>query len=85
MSVCRKELVMKAFHKLDRDGSGAITAEDLKGVLNPKKHKKYATGEWNEEQVIQEWLKSFDGSGRPHDGKVFNRFYFFFLSYSNIL
>lgn len=70
MSSCRKNLILQAFRKLDRDGSGEVTADDLKGVYNGKKHPKYISGEWTEDQVLQEWLKSFNGPGRPFTGEV---------------
>lgn len=36
MSNSRKEVITKAFHKLDKTGDGKITVEDLKGyVLHP--------------------------------------------------
>ena len=31
MSQCRKDIIMKAFKKLDKTGDGKITVEDLKG------------------------------------------------------
>lgn len=31
MSKSRKEIIAKAFHKLDKTGDGVITIEDLKG------------------------------------------------------
>ena len=33
MNNTRKELVIKAFNKLDRTGDGVITVEDLKGCV----------------------------------------------------
>jgi Ca2+-binding EF-hand superfamily protein len=60
MSNCRKALISKAFHKLDKVSDGQITVEDLKGVYNVKKHPKFLSGEWNEEQCLSEFLNSFD-------------------------
>ena len=70
MSSSRKNLILQAFNKLDRDGSGDVTAEDLKGVYSCKKHPKYISGEWTEDQVLAEWLKSFNGPGKPFTGQV---------------
>ena len=61
MSNHRKSLIQQAFNKLDRDGSGVVTADDLKGVYVASKHPKYLSGEWSEEQVFQQWLNSFNG------------------------
>ena len=60
---------MKAFKKLDRTGDGIVTVEDLKGVYNARKHPKYINGDWTEEQVFKDFLKSFDSPNDP-DGKV---------------
>jgi len=70
MSSSRKNLILQAFNKLDRDGSGDVTAEDLKGVYSASKHPKYISGQMTEEQVLEEWLKSFHGPGRPFTGQV---------------
>ena len=34
MSKSRKEIIAKAFHKLDKTGDGVITIEDLKGWVS---------------------------------------------------
>ena len=70
MSNARKNLINQAFVKLDRTGDGIITVEDLKGVYNVKKHKKYMNGEWTEEQCLRQFLDSFDSQDK--DGKVTN-------------
>ena len=69
MNQTRKSLVTRAFNKLDKTGDGIITVEDLKGVYNVKKHKKYLNGEWTEEQCLGEFLKSFDTPNEA-DGQV---------------
>jgi len=69
MSQARKVLIMDAFKKLDRTGDGVVTVEDLKGVYNVTKHKKYLSGEWTEEQCLREFLDSFDDKNNK-DGKV---------------
>ncbi|XP_078574060.1 calcyphosin-like protein isoform X1 [Branchiostoma floridae x Branchiostoma japonicum] len=60
MSKARKEVIMQAFNKLDKTGDNVITIADLKGVYNCKHHPKYKSGEWTEDQVFGEFLKSFD-------------------------
>jgi hypothetical protein len=70
MSKARTDLIMKAFRKLDRDGSGELTIDDLRGVYNATKHPKYLNGQWTEEQVLSEWLSSFAGPGKTFDGVV---------------
>ena len=34
MSKARKDIIMQAFHKLDRTGDGRITVDDLRGLVN---------------------------------------------------
>jgi Ca2+-binding EF-hand superfamily protein len=55
------------FLKLDKDRSGYIALDDLCGVYNAKKHPKYLNGEWSEDRVTMEFIKTFDAS---RDGKV---------------
>jgi len=69
MSKSRKDIIAKAFHKLDKTGDGVITIDDLRGVYNARHHKKYVNGEWTEEQVFASFLSSFDSPNDP-DGKV---------------
>lgn len=64
MSMNRRALVLQVFRKVDKDKSGVITIDDLKERLNPKKHLKYISGEWDEDQVLQNFLQSFSGPGK---------------------
>ena len=45
----RKQLVERAFQKLDRDGSGVVEVQDLVGVYNAKKHPAVLEGRKTEE------------------------------------
>jgi hypothetical protein len=45
---------------MDRSKDGQITIEDLKGVFNVKNHPKYLSGELTEEQLMKQYLDSFD-------------------------
>ena len=65
----RKELIRLAFQKLDKTGDNVVTVEDLHGVYSATKHKKYLSGEWTEDQVLKEFLDSFD-SPNDKDGQV---------------
>jgi len=69
MSRARKSLIQQAFRKLDKTGDGVVTVDDLKGVYNPIHHKKYKSGEYTEDDVFREFLKSFDSPNDP-DGTV---------------
>lgn len=69
MSNHRRSLIIQAFKKLDKMCDGTVTVEDLRGVYNVKKHPKFLSGEWNEDQCLQEFLKSFD-TPNNFDGRV---------------
>lgn len=69
MNKSRRELVHKAFNKLDKTGDGFITNEDLKGVYDVTKHPKYKSGEWTEDQVFAKFLECFD-SPDDKDGTI---------------
>ncbi|KAK3090470.1 hypothetical protein FSP39_012128 [Pinctada imbricata] len=69
MNKNRKGLIIQAFRKLDKTGDGVVTVEDLQGVYNVKKHKKYISGEWTEDQCLKEFLDSFD-TPNEKDGQV---------------
>ncbi len=61
MSDRRTNLAKKAFQILDKDGSGSLTLADIAGRYDAKKHPKVLAGEMTEEQVLQEFLDSFEG------------------------
>ncbi|KAJ8026389.1 Calcyphosin-like protein [Holothuria leucospilota] len=75
MSKARKDVILKAFRKLDKTGDGVITIEDLKGVYNVKNHPKYLNGEMTEEQVFTKFLESFEAGSDQIDGKVWPSFF----------
>ena len=61
-------MVDKAFLKFDADGSGEITAADLRGVYNTDMHPKVQSGEMTQDEVFLEFLQSFGDKNR--DGKI---------------
>ena len=69
MSAARVKVIEEAFAKMDKTGDEVITAEDLKGVYNVKRHPKYLNGECTEEQILQKFLNNFEVHG-IRDGKV---------------
>lgn len=56
----RRNLVERAFKVLDRDGSGVVEVQDLVGVYNAKKHPAVIEGRKTEEQVLGEFLETFE-------------------------
>ncbi|CAI2733800.1 unnamed protein product [Schistosoma spindalis] len=59
MSKCRLDVLNKAFLKMDKTKDGVITIEDLKGVYNVKNHPKFINGEKTEDEILVEFLKTF--------------------------
>jgi Ca2+-binding EF-hand superfamily protein len=49
LSDYRRQLVERAFKKLDRDGSGIVEVSDLVGVYSAKKHPAVMDGRKTEE------------------------------------
>lgn len=56
----RKSLVQKAFQKLDRNGNGFVELEDIVGVYNASKHPAVLEGRKTSEQVMGEFLETFE-------------------------
>ena len=69
MNSRRKNLVIMAFRGLDKNGSGEIEPEDLVGAYNASKHPDYLSGKRSEEEILREFLDTFDVGG-VKDGKV---------------
>ena len=71
----RRGLVERAFKKLDKDGSGVIEVSDLEDVYNAKKHPAVVEGRKTEQQVLAEFLETFEShhnimNGNQADGRV---------------
>lgn len=60
MSEYRGSLVLKAFAKLDRNGSGSVDIEDIRGVYNSSKHPAVVDGRKTSDQVLGEFLETFE-------------------------
>lgn len=60
MSPFRKSIVAKAFIKMDKDGNGYIDINDLHGVYNATKHPDVISGKKTEDQVLGEFLETFE-------------------------
>jgi Ca2+-binding EF-hand superfamily protein len=78
----RRQLVIKAFKKLDKTGDGIITTEDLKGVYNVSRHKKFISGEWTEDQCLMEFLDSFQGPNEKDDKVTEDEFFNYYSGVS---
>jgi calcyphosin len=60
MSERRRNIVTLAFKKFDADGNGTINIEDLKGRYNAKNHPDVKMGKKTEEDVLYEFLDTFE-------------------------
>jgi len=60
MNPFRKKLVAQAYSKLDKDGSGYIDVNDIKGVYSAKTHPDVLQGKKTEEQILMEFLETFE-------------------------
>ena len=60
MNAIRKDFVIKAFKKLDKDGSGMIDIKDIRGVYNAKNHPDVRAGKKTEEEALGEFLDTFE-------------------------
>jgi Ca2+-binding EF-hand superfamily protein len=75
--LCREELserrlkmVDAAFRLMDKDGSGQITVGDVKCLYDPSHHKDFIEGTKSKDEVIKEFLDSFDGARGNNDGVI---------------
>jgi Ca2+-binding EF-hand superfamily protein len=60
MNPFRKMLVQKAFTIMDKDKSGVIDINDIKGVYNAKFHPDVKSGKRTEEEILGEFLETFE-------------------------
>jgi len=65
----RETIVRMAFKKLDKNGSGEITVDDLRGVYDCSKHPAVKNGSKTEDEVLSEFLLKFEDKCIP-DGTV---------------
>lgn len=70
MNNSRLNTVKAAFKKADRSGDGIFDAKDLKRVYKVTEHPKYKNGVWDEQQVFEEFLKSFEPDESKRNGQV---------------
>lgn len=70
MNAGRKAIVAKAFDILDKDGSGVIDLNDITGVYNAKGHPDVLSGKKTEQQILQEFLETFETHHNSQKGKA---------------
>lgn len=59
MSATRRNVIDKAFKKMDKTGDGVITIDDLKLAYDVTRHPKYQSGEMSKEKILKEFLDVF--------------------------
>jgi Ca2+-binding EF-hand superfamily protein/riboflavin synthase len=64
----RAQLVLQAFALLDKDKSGTVEVNDIQAAYNAKQHPDVIAGKKTENQVLREFLDTFDCGEK--DGKV---------------
>jgi Ca2+-binding EF-hand superfamily protein len=60
MNPARKALVKRAYDKLDANGDGFVRLDDIKHFYNARKHPKVVSGEKTQDEVLKEFLNTFD-------------------------
>jgi Ca2+-binding EF-hand superfamily protein len=60
MNEFRTNLVSQAFKKLDKNGDETLTINDIKGVYNAKNHPDVRSGKRTEDEVLGEFLETFE-------------------------
>ena len=60
MNGFRRSIAERAFKIMDKDKSGVLDIEDIKGVYNGKFHPDVKAGKKTEEDVLGEFLDTFE-------------------------
>ena len=60
MNNYRRGLCERAFKIMDRDRSGVLNIDDIKGVYNAKHHPDVKAGKKTEDEVLGEFLDTFE-------------------------
>ena len=60
MNERRKNIVLKAFQSLDKNGNGIIELDDIRDTYNAKNHPDVKSGKKTEDEVLAEFLDTFE-------------------------
>jgi len=66
----REAMVWRAFALMDRDGSGQIEAKDIAHLYDVSQHREFIEGTKTKDEILAEFLDSFDGVKGNNDGVV---------------
>merc|ERR1719263_1078673 len=77
MNSFRKKIALKAFAIMDKDGSGTLDINDIRGTYNAKQHPDVKAGKKTEDEILGEFLDTFEdhfcdmkGNADSRDGKI---------------
>lgn len=77
MNTTRKAVAKKAYALMDKDGSGVLDINDIRQNYNAKNHPDVKSGKKTEDQILGEFLDTFEdhhcdiaGNADCRDGKV---------------
>ena len=65
----RRNIVERAFDKIDFDHDGLVSIDDLKEGYDVTKHPKFKSGEWNKVKTLKEFLDTFVKKAHASDEK----------------
>lgn len=66
----RENMVWRAFELMDRDGSGKVEAKDIAHLYDVSQHREFIEGTKTKDEILDEFLNSFDGCRGNNDGVV---------------
>jgi calcyphosin len=67
MSPARLGMISEAYRKLDKTGDARVTLQDLKLAYNVEHHPKYKSKEMTADQILQEFMDTFQHGGKLDD------------------
>merc|ERR1711865_474471 len=79
----RETIVRMAFKKLDKNGSGEVTVDDLRGVYDCSKHPAVKNGSKKEDEVLSEFLTKFEVKCIPDGTVTWDEFLHYYKLMSN--
>lgn len=60
LSDSRRQLIERAFRKIDKDGNGFLEVDDIKELYNAKRHPDVIQGKKSEEQILMDFIETFE-------------------------
>lgn len=63
MSKARLDVINQAYNKLDKTGDGLVTLDDLRLLYSVDQHPKYRSGEMTKDQILKQFMDTFQEGG----------------------